>query len=196
MQRLSSVRYPKGFFAYASAPHSIPATIKVAIESINKTQQAMLVGWETLGIGGKYIIQEICDTIDDCDFFCADVTTINPNVMFELGFSIARDKRIWLVRDDSYLDSKTEFDQLRLLTTVGYRSYTNAEQIIKAFFVDKPHTTLDQTIYRESIEPLLGPSKHQEPFVYLKSRHDTEASVRVSRVLDSLTPKPVLDDPR
>lgn len=196
MQTLSSVRYPKGFFAYASAPHSIPATIKVAIESINKTQQAMLVGWETLGIGGKYIIQEICDTIDDCDFFCADVTTINPNVMFELGFSIARDKRIWLVRDDSYLDSKTEFDQLRLLTTVGYRSYTNADQIIKSFFADKPHATLDQTIYRESIEPLLGPSKHQEPFVYLKSRHDTEASVRVSRVLDSLTPKPVLDDPR
>ena len=157
-----SAQNPSGFFAYASAPHSIPATIKAAIESINKSQMATLVSWETLGIGGKYIIREVCDTIDDCDFFCADITTINPNVMFELGFAIARDKRIWLIRDDSYVDSKAEFDQLRLLTTVGYRSYTNVEQIIKGFFADNPHLTLSDTIFRESIEPLLAPSKEHE----------------------------------
>jgi hypothetical protein len=190
------IKLSTGFFAYASAPHSIPATIKAAIESINKSQQSKLISWESLGIGGKYIIREICDTIDDCDFFCADITTINPNVMFELGFSIARDKRIWLIRDDSYVDSKTEFDQLRLLTTVGYRSYTNAEQIIKGFFADNPHTTLEDTIFRTSIEPLLAPSRENEPILYLKSRHDTEGSVRVSRVMDGLTPKPILDDPK
>ncbi len=188
--------HPTGFFAYASAPHSIPATIKAAIESINKTQKATLISWESLGIGGKYIIQEICNKIDDCDFFCADITTINPNVMFELGFAIARDKRIWIVRDDSYVDSRAEFGQLRLLTTVGYRSYTNAEQIIRGFFADNPHLTLDNTIFRESIEPLLTPSKEHEPFLYLKSLHDTEGSVRVSRVMDGLTPRPILDDPR
>lgn len=193
---MTTVKHPTGFFAYASAPHSIPATIKAAIESINKSQQTILVSWETLGIGGKFIIQEVCDTIDDCDFFCADITTINPNVMFELGFSIARDKRIWLIRDDSYVDSKMEFDQLRLLTTVGYRSYTNAEQIIKGFFADNPHSTLEDTIFRKSIEPLLAPSKEYEPVLYLKSRHDTEGSVRVSRVMDGLTPKPILDDPK
>jgi nucleoside 2-deoxyribosyltransferase len=80
---------PKGFFAYASVPHSIPATIKAAIEAINKSQMSTLLSWETLEIGGKYIVQEICEAIDDCDFFCADITTINPNVMFELGFAIA-----------------------------------------------------------------------------------------------------------
>ena len=192
----SSVHNRTGFFTYASAPHSIPATINAAIESINKSQKATLVSWESLGIGGKYIIGEVCDTIDDCDFFCADITTINPNVMFELGFAIARDKRIWLIRDDSYVDSKAEFDQLRLLTTVGYRSYTNAEQIIKGFFTDNPYSTLEDTIFRESIEPLLAPSKEHESLLYLKSRHDTEASVRVSRVMDGLNPKPILDDPR
>jgi hypothetical protein len=80
---------PKGFFAYASVPHSIPTTIKAAIEAINKSQMSTLLSWETLEIGGKYIVQEICEAIDDCDFFCADITTINPNVMFELGFAIA-----------------------------------------------------------------------------------------------------------
>lgn len=191
-----SPKLPIGFFAYASLPHSIPATIKAAIETINKSQQAELVSWETLNVGGKYIVQEICDRIDDCDFFCADITTINPNVMYEVGFAIARDKRVWLIRDDSYVDSKAEFDQLRFLTTVGYRPYTNAEQIIKGFFADNPHITLEDTIFRKSIEPLLAPTDEQEPLLYLKSRIDTEGSVRVSRVLDRLNPKPVLDDPR
>ena len=190
-----SVPIPTGFFAYASAPHSIPATIKAAIETINKGQKAQITSWESLNISGKYIIQDICNAIDDADFFCADVTTINPNVMFELGFAIARDKRIGLIRDDSYVDSKAEFDQLCLLTTVGYKPYTNSNHIIKGFFADNPHLTLTDTIYRDSIDPLLAPSRDIEPILYLKSRHDTEGSVRVSRVLDRLNPKPVLDDP-
>jgi hypothetical protein len=185
-----------GFFAYGSSPFSIPTTIREAIEQINKTHHTILTSWESLEVGGRYIVRTVCDAIDDADFFCADITTINPNVMFELGFAIGRDKRIWLVRDDSYVDAKAEFEQLRLLTTVGYRPYTNSDQIVKSFFADSPHSTLDQTVFRESIEPLLGPSTPPVPFVYLKSRHDTEASVRVSRVAAELTPPPVLDDPR
>jgi hypothetical protein len=187
---------PTGFFAYASLPHSIPETIKAAIETINKSQMAEITSWESLNISGRYIIQQICDTIDDSDFFCADVTTINPNVMFELGYAIGRDKRVWLIRDDSYADPKGEFEQLRLLTTIGYSRYTKAEQIIKGFFADKPHETLDNTIFREAIEPLLVPSTDNDPVLYLLSRHETEASVRVGSVLDRISPKPVIDNPQ
>ncbi len=70
--------------------------------------------------------------------------------MYEIGFAIACDKRVWLVRDDSYVDSKSEFNQLQLLTTIGYRSYTNAEQIIRGFFADNPHLTLEDTILSKS----------------------------------------------
>ena len=94
------------------------------------------------------------------------------------------------------MDSKKEFEQLRLLTTIGYRPYTNSEQIIKALFSDNPHTTLESTIYRQSIEPLLVPARPPDPVLYLKSKIETEASVRVSRVVDSVRPKPVVDDPR
>ena len=140
--------------------------------------------------------QRDSDAIDDSDFFCADITTLNANVMFELGFAIARDNRIWLIRDDSYVDSRKEFEQLRLLTTIGYKPYTNAEHIIKGFFADSPQTTLELTVFRASIEPLLQPSHPPDPVLYLKSGIDIEASVRVSRVVDRLKPKPVIDDPR
>ena len=89
---MNILRIPTGFFAYASAPHAIPETIKAALATINKTQAAKIDTWEDLAIGGKYIIHEICNAIDDSDFFCADITSLNANVMFELGFAIARDK--------------------------------------------------------------------------------------------------------
>jgi hypothetical protein len=40
---------------------------------------------------------------------------------------------------------------LKLLTTVGFSKYINSEQLIKSFFEEKPHQTLDETIFRQSI---------------------------------------------
>ena len=187
---------PTGFFAYASSPPSIPPTISAAIEAINKTQTTSITSWEGLSVGGKYIISEICAAIEENDYFCADITTINPNVMFELGFAIARNKRIWLIRDESYTDPKKEFEQLRLLTTIGYSPYVNSGQIISAFFKEKPHLTLTETIFKQSIEPTLGPRKGPESVFYLKSKHDTEASVRATRVLQDSNLPLTVDDPR
>jgi hypothetical protein len=188
---------PIGFFAYASAPPSIPETIRAAIQGINRSQAAQIRSWEDLDVGGKIIIGEVCSAIDTADFFCADVTTINPNVMFELGYAVAQNKRIWLVRDESYTDSRKEFEQLKVLTTVGYAVYENSAQIIKAFFTEKPHTTQDETIFRLSVEPLLVPAPPEgETLLYLKSRFDTEASVRITRVLQDIRLPLTVDDPR
>ncbi len=187
---------PVGFFAYASSPPSIPATIRAAIETINKSQSAQLESWEDLSVNGRYVISDICDAIDHSDFFCADLTGINANVMFELGYAIARNKRVWLIRDESFADAKKDFDQFRLLTTVGFSSYVNSTQIIKSFFADKPHLTLGETIFKDSIEPLLGARRGDEcSLLYLKSRHDTDASVRITRVLEDSEIELVISDP-
>jgi hypothetical protein len=187
---------PKGFFAYAAAPPSIPEIIRAAAQSINKNQTVRIRTWEDLQVGGKYIIGEICAAIDECDFFCADITTINANVLFELGFAIARDKRVWLIRDDSYTDAKKEFNQLQMLTTVGYSPYVNVGQVIQRFFSEGPQASLHETIFRQSIEPTLSPGNEPDALMYLKSRIDTEASVRVTRVLQDSKLPMVVDDPR
>jgi hypothetical protein len=49
--------------------------------------------------------------------------------MFEIGYAIAANKRIWLIRDETYYDAKKEFEQLRLSTTIGYSPHVNSEQI-------------------------------------------------------------------
>jgi hypothetical protein len=186
---------PMGFFAYPANPPIVRATISAAIEALNKTNNVLLVSWETLEINGKYIISEILGAIDDCDFFCADVTGINPNVMFELGYAIATNKRVWIVRDESYADAKKEFEQLRLLTTVGYTSYTNSIQIIDGFFKECPYLNLGETIFQTSIAPNLAPQSEIPKILYLKSKHDTEASVRVTRAIEDSGVTVTLNDP-
>ena len=114
--------------------------------------------------------------------------------MFEIGYAIAVNKRVWLTRDESYAEAKKDFEQLRLLTTIGFARYVNSEQIIKSFFSDRPQQTLSETIFKQSIEPLLEEAQ-AESIVYLKSRHDSDASVRVTRELEDSGIPLIIDDP-
>jgi len=192
----SSNFLPNGFFAYPSTPPGIPPTIAAAIAGINATQRASIKSWEEMRVSGKVIIGEICEAIDDADFLCADITGINPNVMFEIGYAIATDKRIWVIRDESYTDAKKEFDQVRLLTTTGYTPYTNSQDIIKGFFHDRPHETLEETVWRLSVESVLAATTTEKQILYLKERHETEASIRAGRALEDSKIPLTIDEPR
>ena len=185
---------PLGFFAYPASPPMIPATIRAAIEALNATDNVLIYSWEDLKVEGKYIISEVLKAIDDCDFFCADLTGINPNVMFELGYAIAKNKRTWIIRVESYSEAKKDYEQLKILTTVGYRLYAGSAQIIDGFFKDSPFLDLNNTIFNNSIEPSLGSQSNEPQVLYLKNRHDTDASIRVTRALeDSHIPLKISD---
>ncbi len=136
--------------------------------------------WEECSIGGKIIIQELCKEIEQADLFCADLTHLNANVMFELGYAIATNKRIWLILDTSISDSQKNFDQVRMLTTVGFAPCFNSIDIVNSFYREQPYSDLDNTIFEQAIRPSLSP--HASPTLfYLKSRHDTEPSIRLSK---------------
>ena len=186
---------PKGFFAYPSTPRSIGETITAAIGKLNHGHAVKLTPWVDCRTGGKIIIEEICREIDNCDLFCADLTGLNPNVMFELGYAIAKNKRIWIIFDTTLSESKTKFDQLRILTTVGYRSYCNSEDIVSAFYIDQPFSDLDRTIYKDSIKPNLVPGE-RSTLLYLKSRHDTDSSRYISKRVENPKIRVIVNDPK
>lgn len=193
-----SAHIPKGFFAYPSQPLGLGETVRAAIDKINQGGSATVRPWEECRVGGKIIVAEICKEIDHADFFCADLTRLNPNVMFELGYAIARDRRIWLILDTSISASQTQFEQLRILTTVGYASYCNSDEIVREFYRDQPQYDLGSTIFRQAIRPNLGPTT-EHTLLYLKSRHETEASVRVTKRVQTtglLGVRLIVDDPR
>lgn len=186
-----------GFFAYPSHPLSITETMKEAIKSINRSSEIKMKSWEECRVGGKIVIEALCQAIDNSNIFLADVTGINQNVMFELGYAIGRKKRIWIVLDATLSESKREYEQVQLLTTVGYAPYRNSDDIAKAFFSERPYEDVEASIFSSSIEPNLSPT-NKPTLLYLKSRHNIEASRMLDAHINKLQRAElpcVIDDP-
>jgi len=189
-----SDQIPTGFFAYPSSPSTIPEVISTAVRGLNDTALVSIKTWEQCRVGGNVIIQELCKEIGKTDLFCADMTGMNANVMFELGYAIARNKRTWLILDTSFSESRISFDQLRILTTVGYASYCNSQEIKAKFLGQNPCFDLKNTIFENAIRPSLVPTS-KATLLYLRSRHDIEASVRLTKRLELVPTHLITDDP-
>lgn len=187
-----------GFFAYPS-DSATAETITNAVHELNNGGLVRLRTWEDLRVGGKLIINAVSKAIDEADIFCADITALNPNVMFELGYAIAQNKRIWLIYDPTIPELAANFEKLKILTTVGYARYENSFDIVRKFLTEKPFEDLSSTIFSEVIQPMAFSASSQS-LLYLKSRQNTEASVVLSNKIEKAANAAgiplIIDDPR
>jgi hypothetical protein len=96
------------FFAYPANPVGISEVIEKSISKINEMgiDEVNVVGWRSLSVTGKVIISEVCKAIDASPLFICDLTNLNPNVLFELGYAIATNKRIWITLQFFRLNSE------------------------------------------------------------------------------------------
>ena len=91
-------------------------------------------------------------------------------------------------------DASIDFKNFKILTTVGFVAYSNSQQICSKFYEEKPFENLDQTIYNEAILSKIRTSIPSK-LLYLKSEKQTDASIKLSRIIDrSIIPK-IVDDP-
>src|SRR5713226_7775996 len=98
-------------------------TVKAAYLQLEEDMAITARPWERLQVAGRYVIDVILDEIGKSDVAAFDVTHLNHNVMFELGFAIGAQRRIWLFRDPTLVEGQRTWDRVRLLTTIGYSSY-------------------------------------------------------------------------
>ena len=75
----------KTFFAYPNKPPDLGITIENAIKEINSVGEKVL-SWKALDIIGNFINKEIVDGING-RVFVADITVLNCNVIYELGYA-------------------------------------------------------------------------------------------------------------
>ncbi|WP_342089446.1 P-loop ATPase, Sll1717 family [Dyadobacter sp. OTU695] len=182
----------QGFFAYSSQPSSSGEAIEEAVREINKGNLATITTWRGLRISGRIIIKEILDQIDKSDFFCADLTGMNDNVLFEIGYAIGRAKPIWLVFDTSYAYSQHRFKEFQLLSTVGYSKYTNTQNLVQSFYQQEIGAQ-GQSIISQTLSQLEGQIV-SKPFLYLKSQVATNYSQEIINQADFNNLKPIIDD--
>ena len=187
---------PKAFFAYPSGGNTLKEAIQDAVPKLNKSGLVNIKTWEECNPSGNFIIKTIRQAIDEAELFFADLTGLNHNVMFELGYAIAHNKRIWLIFDDTYTGAKEMFHQLRVLTTVGYTRCCNSDDIVKGFHKERPYASIENTIFRNEIKPNLEESRPARIF-HLKREHEDQAAFDVSNLLQKKFSKRItIDDPR
>src|ERR1700730_17155736 len=92
---------PTVFFGYPSKPSMRADTIRDGSNTLQARKLITAVRWEELKVAGRYVIHHIQAAIKSADVAGFDVTKINHNVMFELGFAIGANRKIWLFRDIS-----------------------------------------------------------------------------------------------
>lgn len=181
----------RGFFAYPSTPRGINEIVTDAAERINAESIARVVIWPNLRIGGKLIWPTIEKEIDGCDFFVADLTNLNHNVIFELGYAIARQKRIWCVVNGHAGDPRLTTTRSPVLRHIGYRTYNNSQELFQEFIKDSPHTDTNHSLYSE----LVRSDGRERKLLYLKGALPTQASRYLTELVDSIDLPVFTDDP-
>lgn len=188
-------KLPISFLAYPSKPERLAEIMEKASQDINDSQTAVVRPWTLLKIGGRLIIDQVCRAIDEADLLMADITYLNPNVLFELGYAIGQKKAVWILFDPSIESAKRDFDELGLLSTIGYAEYRSASDVLKKFFSEDPFAQ-STTLYEQLLGVNTSFSAGDPTLLYLKCPDATESSARVSRhVLKSEIP-PIVDDPK
>ena len=116
-QNLTDLQASGNFFLYPSEPDSIKTTIKLALEDLrNSLGSYRWTSWEDMKVSGQIIFCEICKGVFTADVVIADISTLNFNVLFEIGFAIGRGIPVILIRDTSYIKDSQLFRELGFCT--------------------------------------------------------------------------------
>jgi len=183
----------KGFFAYSSRPEFCEDAIENAITQINGGGVANISSWKQLRVNGKFIINEVLEAIFNADFFCADLTGINDNVLFEIGYAIGINKPVWLIFDTSHIESYRRYREIDFFSTIGYSKYSNTNHIVSNFYTDNPYDK--KGAYEELTKNITSyDADERYPLLFLKNQVDTNYSESVIKSLKEKKLTYVLDD--
>jgi len=164
-----------GFIAYPSAPKEIGDSIRATCAEIKRLQSSRkLHPWESNDIAGHCLIDPVLEKIKDSKILIADITRLNFNVVYEIGFAVGLRKRVFLIRNNTITQDKRLILDVGLFDTIGFIDYSNSTQLVLTL------TGIDNL----SPLPLSDtPLNKHVPVYILTPREKAEAEIRIiSRV--------------
>jgi len=163
------------FFIYPNDPKAISNTIREAVHQLQAhSSPGSYKSWETMAVGGKLIFCEICKALRSAKLVVADITTLNFNVLFEIGYAIGLGKAVLPVRDITYERDKKLFEELGIFDVLGYESFQNSISLVSA-------VTKKDRQYPAITRPVT--TNMQSPIYYLRSPLDSDASIKIGSIL-------------
>jgi hypothetical protein len=169
------------FFAYALKPEATSETVALAAKSLDDRTHLSATTWQNLQVTGRLVVPEVAAAIDRADLVCCELGTLSPNVLFELGYAIAKEKAAWILLDNTDTDAKQRWHQFGLLSTVGYVSYTNSAEIASRILNSLPELKPLWVSVANSTLPI----KLAQSIFYMPLNHATDASRTLTRRIES-----------
>ena len=159
----------KGFYAYAASPAEIGSTIEAALQQVQGDSDLTVESWKALDIVGHFISQQVTEKIENSDFVIADISTLNFNVTYEIGYAIGCGKRILLTKNRSLKETFPTIADVGIFDTLGYQLYQNSDEL-KGFI----RTAI-------KVDAIKVPSKLslQAPVYLVDGLHKTDIATRV-----------------
>ena len=111
------------FFAYPGKPDLRAETLREAADHLGAVTGVECETWEGLDVDGRLIIGRITEAIDRADTLVAEVGTLNSNVLFEVGYALARGKHIRLLIDETDATALRHWKDFGLLQSIGRIDY-------------------------------------------------------------------------
>jgi hypothetical protein len=160
------------FIAYPSTPPQLKEHVEHAVNELASARSRLIVqSWEQIDTPGRFIADGILEEIQQSDFVVADITRLNFNVTFEIGYALGKSKRVVLTVNEGLSPQTKELMQLGMYDTLGYRTYQNSSEL----------SHIIKNI--ENTDPARFPAYEVDsraPVFVQETLHKTNASVRIT----------------
>lgn len=121
---------PRVFVAYTARDSELARLISTGVAKANQQNRAIrYTPWEFNDIAGHPITSPIMEGIEESLFIVADITYLNPNVVYEIGFAIGKSKRAFLVRRRGVEGDKRIAQAAGIFDTLGYEEYEGPDDL-------------------------------------------------------------------
>lgn len=169
------------FFAYPLDPEATSETVALAAKNLNGRAEISAQTWQGLPVTGGLVLSQITAAIDRADLVCCELGTLSPNVLFELGYAIAREKPAWILLDSTDTEALWRWKQFGLLATVGYLGYTNSGEISSRILGGLPEI---KPVWDDIANATL-PIRLAQSIFYMPLNHATDASRTLTRRIEA-----------
>lgn len=170
-QRFTEMTSIGGIFLYPSDPPQIAATVETAVAKLrNELSEGQWLTWRNFQTTGQLIFCSICKNCRFAECVVTDVTTLNFNLMFEIGFALGLEIPVVPVRDTTFIRDKNDFDHLGILDVIGYIDFQNSDDLV---------CSLSSVLPGKSIPAPQVLTDFSTPLFVVKSALNTEAEIRL-----------------
>jgi hypothetical protein len=160
--------HSKVLFIYSSRPTTVATTIEIAISRLKLINRDVhWYSWREVNAEGTIIPATVSREIGGCAAVVADMTSMNLNIVFELGIAIGAGVQVVPIRDVSYesADGGGRYKSLGFVDSLGAIDFRNSDDLVKRL------ATLDLSKPTGAV-PGLHPSPRTEVTVdTARSRH-------------------------